>query len=199
MYMQYETRNMGRKNKFMWDLLAKADREYTNTFKFVFGELGYFFPFMNLPFLSMCLLHAKSLQSCPTLCIPMHYSPPGSSVHGILQARILEWVAMPPSWGSSWPRDPTMSLMPPALAGGFFTTSAAWEAQVCTTSLTKTQCTLKQNKNQIYKQKNTPWYYILYFLPKVQRYSELPLLVFFFVLIYSNFEADTLEHFLATD
>ena len=39
-------------------------------------------------------VHAQSLQSCPTLCDPMDYSPPGSSVHGILQARILEWVAM---------------------------------------------------------------------------------------------------------
>ena len=39
-------------------------------------------------------LHAKALQSCPTHCDPMDYSPPGSSVHGILQARILEWVAI---------------------------------------------------------------------------------------------------------
>ena len=47
-------------------------------------------------------------QSCPTLCDPMnYYSPPGSSVHGILQARILEWVAMPSSRGSSQPRDQT--------------------------------------------------------------------------------------------
>ena len=38
--------------------------------------------------------HAKSLKSCLTLCDPMDYSPPGSSVHGILQARILEWVAL---------------------------------------------------------------------------------------------------------
>ena len=37
---------------------------------------------------------AKSLQSCPTLCNPMDSSPPGSPVHGILQARILEWVAV---------------------------------------------------------------------------------------------------------
>ena len=43
-------------------------------------------------------------QSCPTLCNPMACSPPGSSVHGIIQARILEWVAMPFSRGSSWPR-----------------------------------------------------------------------------------------------
>ena len=44
---------------------------------------------------------AKSLQSCPTLCDPMDCSPPGSSVRGILQARILEWVAMPSSRGFS--------------------------------------------------------------------------------------------------
>ena len=43
-------------------------------------------------------------QSCPTLGDPMDCSPPGSSVHGILQARILEWTAMPSSRGSSWPR-----------------------------------------------------------------------------------------------
>ena len=44
---------------------------------------------------------AKSLQSCLTLCNLMDYSPPGSSVHGILQAKILEWVALPSSMGSS--------------------------------------------------------------------------------------------------
>ena len=46
-------------------------------------------------------------QSCPTLCDPMNPSTPGSSVHGILQARILEWVAMPSSRGSSPPRNRT--------------------------------------------------------------------------------------------
>ena len=46
-------------------------------------------------------------QSCLTLCNPMDCSPPGSSVHGILQARILEWVAMPSSRRSSQPRDRT--------------------------------------------------------------------------------------------
>ena len=50
---------------------------------------------------------AKLLQSCQTLCDPMVCSPPGSSVHGILQTRILEWVAMPSSRGYSWPRDQT--------------------------------------------------------------------------------------------
>ena len=43
-------------------------------------------------------------QSCPTLCDLIDCSPPGSSVHGILQARILEWVAIPFSRRSSWPR-----------------------------------------------------------------------------------------------
>ena len=49
----------------------------------------------------------KSLQSCLTLCDPVDCSPPGSSIHGILQARILEWVAMPSPRGSSQPRDQT--------------------------------------------------------------------------------------------
>ena len=50
------------------------------------------------------LCYAKSLQLCLTLCDPMDGSPPSSSVHGILQARILVRVAMPSSRGSSQPR-----------------------------------------------------------------------------------------------
>ena len=57
-------------------------------------------------------------QLCPTLCGPTHCSPPGPSVHGILQARILEWVAMPSSRGASQPRDRTQVS---CIAGGFFT------------------------------------------------------------------------------
>ena len=52
-------------------------------------------------------VHARSFQSCPTLCDPMEYRLPGSSVQEILQARILEWVAMPSFRGSSQPRDQT--------------------------------------------------------------------------------------------
>ena len=55
-------------------------------------------------------MYAKLLQLCPTLCNVMDYSPPGSSVHGILQATILEWVAVPSSRGSSRPRDHTLVL-----------------------------------------------------------------------------------------
>ena len=47
------------------------------------------------------VLSAKLLQSCPTLCDSVDCSLPGFSVHGILQARTLEWVAMPSSRGSS--------------------------------------------------------------------------------------------------
>ena len=54
--------------------------------------------------LDICVC-AKSLQSCLTLGDPMDCSLPGSSVHGILQARILEWVAMPSSRGASWSGD----------------------------------------------------------------------------------------------
>ena len=62
---------------------------------------------------------AKSLQSCLTLCDSMDYSLPGFSVHEILQARILEWVVMPLSRGSSWPRDWTSVSW---IGGRFFTT-----------------------------------------------------------------------------
>ena len=71
-------------------------------------------------------------QSSPTLCGPVDCRLPGSSVQGISQARILEWGTISYSRGSSWPRDwmpvPWSSRGPPALAGGFFTTSATCEA-----------------------------------------------------------------------
>ena len=70
-----------------------------------------------------------SLQSCPTLCHPMDCSPPGSFVHGILQARILEWVPCPPPGDLPNPGIESESLIAPALTGGFFTTSTIWEAQ----------------------------------------------------------------------
>ena len=73
-------------------------------------------------------LPAKSLQSCPSLCDPRDGKPPRSSVHGILQARILDWVAISSSRGSSQPRNSTGSLKSAALGGQFFTTSSTWEA-----------------------------------------------------------------------
>ena len=67
--------------------------------------------------------HGSPLQySC--LENPMDCSPPGSSFHGILQARILEWISMPSSRDLPDPGIKPVSLASPALAGGFFTTSA---------------------------------------------------------------------------
>ena len=65
-----------------------------------------------------CCCYCLVTQVCLTLCDRIDCSLPGSSVHGILQARTLEWVAMPSSRGSSQPRDRTCISY---LAGGFFT------------------------------------------------------------------------------
>ena len=72
-------------------------------------------------------------QSCLTLCDPMDYSPPGSSVHGILQARVPEWVAISFSRGSSWPRDQTWVS---CIARGFFTIWAKGHLQKPTANST---------------------------------------------------------------
>ena len=66
--------------------------------------------------MELCTLRVLVTQSCPTLCDPMNCGPPGSSVHGILQARILEWVAIS---FSAWPHNPPKILyllgVPPML------------------------------------------------------------------------------------
>ena len=73
------------------------------------------FNFYSLHHACVCV---QSLKSCLTLCNPIDCSLPGSSVYGILQARILEWVAVPSSTGSSQPRDQTWVSF---IAGKFFT------------------------------------------------------------------------------
>ena len=74
-------------------------------------------------------MHAKSSQSCLTLCNLMDCSPPGFSVHGILQAGIpgVGCHALLPGDLPNLGIEPT-SLLSPALAARFFTTSATWEA-----------------------------------------------------------------------
>ena len=66
---------------------------------------------------------AKPLQPCPTLCNPVDCSPPGSSVPGVLQAWILEWVALPSPGDLPDPGIKLTSLTSPALESRFFTTS----------------------------------------------------------------------------
>ena len=72
-------------------LIPTVSQEQKSVFRFFFSKVSTY-PKESLH------VHA---HSCPTLCNPMDYSPPGSSIHGILQARILEWVAMPCSRGFS--------------------------------------------------------------------------------------------------
>ena len=104
--------------------------------------------------INMCAcMRAKSLQSGPALCNPMDCSPPGSSAHGILQARIPEWVAMPPSRGSSQPRDHTWVPCGSCIASRFFTAETAGKplhkyesesevAQSCLTLCDPVDCSL---------------------------------------------------------
>ena len=78
------------------------------------GQILYHWATRNSQFIQLVLV----AQSCPTLCNPMDCSLPGSSVHGISQARILKWVAVPFSKGSSWYRDWTRIS---CIADRFFT------------------------------------------------------------------------------
>ena len=75
-------------------------------------------------------MHAKSLQSCPTLCNPMDCSPPRSSVHWIFQEEYWSGLPCPPPEDLPDPgiQSKPVSLMSPTLASGFFTTN--WEAPV---------------------------------------------------------------------
>ena len=86
-------------------------------------SIGLFSLSVSLLCAGLCLV----AQSCLTLCDPMDNSPPGSSVHGILQAWILECVAIPFSRGSSWPRNQTHVFH---IAGRFFTLWATMEATI---------------------------------------------------------------------
>ena len=74
-----------------------------------------------------CNLRAKSPHSHLTLCDPLDCRPPGSSVRGILQASLLEWVAMPSSRGSSWPWDRTHVSCGSWIPGGFFIVLLHWD------------------------------------------------------------------------
>ena len=68
-------------------------------------------------------------QSCPALCNPMDYSPPGSSVHGVFQERLLEWVAISFSGGSSRPRDRTCISCTSLIGRQILYHCTTWEAQ----------------------------------------------------------------------
>ena len=101
-------------------------------------------------------VHAKSLQLCLTPCDLMDRSPPGYSVHGILQARILKWVAIPPPRDLPHPGIKPASLMSPALAGRFFTLSITWEALSSYACVSISHSVVSNIPTTIYKIKGFP-------------------------------------------
>ena len=86
---------------------------------------------------------SEGVQSCPTLCDPTDCSLPGSSVHGIFQASILEWVAISFSRRSSQLRDWTQVS---CIIGRHFTFWASREVQVITLALNKSTPNIKMRK-----------------------------------------------------
>ena len=91
-------------SKTIWFPREEQTREQLLAFSTVHRHLRHAHVNYKIQYLCVCVLVA---QSCPTLCNPMDRSPPGSSVHGILHARILEWIAIPFSRVSSRPKDQT--------------------------------------------------------------------------------------------
>ena len=92
----------------MWDL-SSTTRDWTHTP--CTGKWSLYWTVGEILFWLLACTRAKLLQSCLTLCDPLDCSLPGSSVHEILQARILEWVAMPSLRGSSWPQGSNSHLL----------------------------------------------------------------------------------------
>ena len=130
----------------------------------------------------------KVAQSCPTLCNPMDYT-----VHGILQARILQWVAFPFFRGSSQPRDQTQVS---CIAGGFFTSWATREADTkCADFLLQWKtCYVISSLSWIRKSPSLPltmefilmqWkmYYIISSLSWIRKSPSLPLTMEFILML----------------
>ena len=111
-----------------------SNKQYKSVLTFLFLEK------MTIGIKWYIRVHTCSVtQSCWTLCSSVDCDSPGSSVHGIFQARILEWVAISYSKGSSWPRDWPTSPASPALVGRFFTTEPPRKSQTDIDHFTKEQ------------------------------------------------------------
>ena len=106
------------------------------------GMLLKYQPIPTIVCLYIQCAYAKSLQLCSTLCDTMDRSLPGSSVHGILQARMLEWGAISFSRGSS---DPGIKPMSPTLASRFFTTEPPGKASASKAMSRRMLISLKTN------------------------------------------------------
>ena len=101
--------------------------EISNDWLFTFPATMY----KSFKFSSQSFAACVHAQLCLTLCDPMDYSPPGSSGHGIFQARIMEWVAIFSSGNLPDPGIKLASLMSPALAGMFFTPESPRKPLIC--------------------------------------------------------------------
>ena len=105
---------------------CKKDIEDTSSillYHMIWGWKETTFKFHSLP-------RKLSVLSCLTLCSPVDWSPPDSSVHEIFQARILEWVAIFYSRGSSWPRNQTWVSFVSCIGRWILYHCATWEAQL---------------------------------------------------------------------
>ena len=101
----------------------------SNTDIYIFVSFAHALSLYVYTYTHVCVC-AQSLQSCSTLCNPMDHSPLGSSVHGILQARILEWVSTSSSRWSSRPWDQTHVSCVSWIAGRFLTWGATGKFKV---------------------------------------------------------------------
>ena len=109
MPISFIIKKLKKKTKQSWEDYHKSNRKYNN---------------WGLLIILNCLLAGVHSHILLTLCNPMNCSPPASSVHGISQARILEWIAVFSSRGSSWHRDRTHISCVSYIAGVFLTTWA---------------------------------------------------------------------------
>ena len=119
----------------------------------------------------VCVVYSVT-QSCPTLCSPVDCSAPDSSVHGIFQARILEWVTISYPREFSWPMNRTwVSCISYRLAGRFFTTAPPEKPHnECLKLLKhlKSLVALMLNVTQVTKQNNNKNCYQIYHLPSAE-------------------------------
>ena len=109
-----------------WRVTFKAVLRKGKRFKWKQGKKVWNSALRNIFLVEGVKVKVLGAQSWLTLCNPMDRSPPGFSIHGILQAKILEWAAISFSWGSSRPRGWTWVF---CIAGRFFTIWATREAQ----------------------------------------------------------------------
>ena len=115
----------------LFSALLPSSRRIIHAFIYTVMRLSQVLKILVSSIPGMFSMHACQVtQLFPTLWDHMDCGPSDSSVHGILQARILEWVAMPSSRVSSRSCDWTQVFTSLALAGGFFTTSATWEVHI---------------------------------------------------------------------